>query len=171
MYLKGTRFKLVVDHRPMETLSKIHTKTLSRLQQQLSEYNFLIEYRPGRDNQVADALSRNPVDEISAMGLTDDHLRELQRKDDFVRQYFALDNPQPHVKVVEDSYMARFKPYLDGSPDRLLYYVHRGQGGEQRRLLVLPQVLREEILKASHMGRFSGHGGREKTLDRIQEAY
>ena len=37
VYLTSNRFKLVVDHRPMETLSTIHTKTLNRLQQQMSK--------------------------------------------------------------------------------------------------------------------------------------
>ena len=171
VYLKGNRFKLIVDHRPMETLRTIHTKTLNRLQQQMNEYNFFIEYRPGKDNQVADALSRNPVDAINAMGLSNDNLREMQRKDGFCRQYFALFNPQPHEKTVEDAYMARVKNNLEAKADGLLYYNLNRQGHERGQVLVLPKVLHTEILKAAHTSRFAGHGGAEKTTERILRQY
>ena len=58
VYLHGSKFKLLVDNRPMTALSAMHTKTLTRLQQQMSQHNFVVEYLPGKDNKVADALSR-----------------------------------------------------------------------------------------------------------------
>jgi hypothetical protein len=99
VFLHGVKFKLLVDHKPMETLNTIHRKTFNRLQELMTEYNFIVEYRPGNKNQVADALSRNAVDSVSAinaMGLSDDNLRELQRKDPFVRQVFYKMNEQVH---------------------------------------------------------------------------
>jgi hypothetical protein len=77
-FLHGVRFKLLVDHKPMESLNTIHRKTFTRLQELMNEFNFIVEYRPGNQNQVADALSRNAVDSVSAinaMGLSDDNLR------------------------------------------------------------------------------------------------
>ena len=59
VYLQGWHFELFTDHKPLETLSKIHKKTLNRLQEQMLEYSFRINYRKGLDNTVADALSRN----------------------------------------------------------------------------------------------------------------
>ena len=61
VYLVGKRFTLCTDHKPLETLSTTHTKTLNRLQQLMLEYEFDIEYKKGEDNTVADFLSRNVV--------------------------------------------------------------------------------------------------------------
>ena len=61
VYLRGRRFTLYTDHKPLETLSTVHTKTLNRLQQQLLEFDFDIRYKEGKENTVADALSRNTV--------------------------------------------------------------------------------------------------------------
>ena len=59
MYLRGKHFKLFTDHKPLEMLSNVHKKTLNRLEQQLLEYDFNINYRQGACNSAADALSRN----------------------------------------------------------------------------------------------------------------
>ena len=61
VYLRGRRFTLYTDHKPLETLSTVHTKTLNRLQQQLLEFDFDIRYKEGKENTAADALSRNTV--------------------------------------------------------------------------------------------------------------
>jgi hypothetical protein len=59
VYLIGKQFTLVTDHRPLEHLGSVHTKTLNRLQHLMLEYDFMIKYRAGEENAVADYLSRN----------------------------------------------------------------------------------------------------------------
>ena len=49
------------EDRKFETLSKVHKKTLNRLQEQMLEYDFVICYKKGIDNTAADALSRNVI--------------------------------------------------------------------------------------------------------------
>ena len=82
-YLRGRRFTLFMDHKPLESLSTMHTKTLNGLQQQLLEFDFDIRYKEGKGNTAADALSRNTV-----AALNDDSgtLRQAQTAD-------ALCNP------------------------------------------------------------------------------
>jgi hypothetical protein len=52
------QFTLCTDHRPLETMSTLHKKTLNNLQLLMLKFNFVIEYKEGWRNTVADALSR-----------------------------------------------------------------------------------------------------------------
>jgi hypothetical protein len=51
-------FTLCTDHRPLETMSTVHKKTLNNLQLLMLKLNFVIENKEGWRNTVADALSR-----------------------------------------------------------------------------------------------------------------
>ena len=77
VYLTGKHFYLYTDHKPIKKLSSVHKRTLNRLQQMMMEYSFRIRYKPGKDNVVADNLSRNP---ISAIDIGRKELIELQEK-------------------------------------------------------------------------------------------
>jgi hypothetical protein len=54
VYLIGKQFTLVTDHRLLEHLGSVHTKTLNRLQHLMLEYDFTIKYMAGEENAVAD---------------------------------------------------------------------------------------------------------------------
>ena len=56
-YLKGKRFILYTDHKPLEKLGHLHSKTMNRLQTALLEHDFVIQYKKG-SNMPADYLSR-----------------------------------------------------------------------------------------------------------------
>lgn len=59
-YLYGTRFKILTDHQPLTfSLSARNTNAkLKRWKAYLEEHDYTIEYKPGKSNVVADALSR-----------------------------------------------------------------------------------------------------------------
>ena len=57
-YLRPNPFVLYTDHRPLETLKKAHTRTFGRLQMMMEKFHFEIRYVPGKENSVADYLSR-----------------------------------------------------------------------------------------------------------------
>jgi hypothetical protein len=44
VHLRGWHFKLFTDHKPLEKLGKVHTKTLNRLQQMMNLFSFEIIY-------------------------------------------------------------------------------------------------------------------------------
>lgn len=67
-YLWGRHFKIITDHQPIKYLNRKYTgKEFSQRTQRwllkLQEYQFDIEYLKGKDNKVADFLSRIPTDE------------------------------------------------------------------------------------------------------------
>jgi len=56
--LKGKIFLLFTNHKPLEKLGTVHTKTLYRIQEAMMEYNFEIHYKKG-EGIPADFLSHN----------------------------------------------------------------------------------------------------------------
>ncbi len=58
-YLKGKQFILFTDHKPLEKMGHLHTKTMNRLQAALLEHDFVIQYKKG-EIMPADYLSRLP---------------------------------------------------------------------------------------------------------------
>ncbi len=56
VYLKGRKFTLYTDHKPLEKLSTVHTKMLNRLQQIMSDHDFIIQHKKGSE-MPADFLS------------------------------------------------------------------------------------------------------------------
>jgi hypothetical protein len=46
-YLRGKQFILFTDHKPLEKLGHLHTKTLNRLQTALLEHDFVVQYKKG----------------------------------------------------------------------------------------------------------------------------
>jgi hypothetical protein len=57
-FLITGRFALYTDHRPLCKLSSVHVKTLNRLQQKMTELHPDIKFIEGKNNIVADFLSR-----------------------------------------------------------------------------------------------------------------
>ena len=87
VYLKGTRFKVMSDHGPLKWLwSKVGMAgRIGRWQAKLLEYAdglLDVQFIPGKENQVADGLSRMPdILELS----NDVFLKEQEEDEDFVK--------------------------------------------------------------------------------------
>ena len=69
-YLIGAHILLETDHKPLEWLntaksSKSRSQRLERWSLELRAFQFSIIHHPGSTNQLADALSRNPVSVVS----------------------------------------------------------------------------------------------------------
>jgi len=55
-YLKGKKFILYTDHKPLEQLGHLHSKTMNHFQTALLVHDFVIQYKKGSD-MPADYLS------------------------------------------------------------------------------------------------------------------
>ena len=84
--LRGRHFTLFTDHKPLEKLGKVHTKTLNRLQETMNQFDFEIIYKKGSE-MPADFLSRNIVDSIS---LSNEELIKQQDLDPFIKTIKAF---------------------------------------------------------------------------------
>ena len=66
-YLYGRKFLLITDHRPLVWIHNLKDSNsrLGRWKIKLSEYDYDIIYKLGKINSNADALSRNPTDNLN----------------------------------------------------------------------------------------------------------
>ena len=68
-YIYGKHFTIKTDHRPLTYLFSMTNPSskLTRMRLELEEYDFTVEYLKGKDNFVADALSRINIKEFKNM--------------------------------------------------------------------------------------------------------
>ena len=74
----GRKFKVENDHQPLKAIfSKPNSRAPSRIQRfmlRLQRYDFTLEYIPGKQMNVADALSRNYLKEVPNQEITDSEM-------------------------------------------------------------------------------------------------
>jgi transposase InsO family protein len=171
-YLRGTKYPVIVksDHRNLRTF--MTTKELNARQarwaEELSSYNFVIEHVKGKENIVADALSRRPdyeeakeVDRSLQMfkekeeGLvlnkelkvgminidTQDNINEE------IQKATKEDGRYPEIPVDDDGY-------------------RRFNG-----LILVPKTMEEAVMKRYHDDVREGHPGEARTVEKIQRNY
>ena len=65
-YVYGTRFIVRSDHRPLVYLFSLRdpTSKLNRIRLELQEFSFDVQYVKGKDNVIADALSRVSIEDL-----------------------------------------------------------------------------------------------------------
>ena len=137
---------MYTDHRPLEKLSRVHTHTLHRLQQLMNEYQFVICYKPGKDNVVADFLSRNP---ITAIDIERVDLQALQEEDPLIKQLLEDMNAK--------STSERWKKLRERlvRKNGILFFIK----DDRKRAIFAPQHLTKQILEAAHNSLVGGHMG------------
>ena len=172
-YLRGSSCVVITDNSAVSYIS--HKKELTSLEQRwmarLADYDITYKYRPGKENVVADALSRvrnigNGDTEIKEydddeveLGLVEtvpmmerDKLRIEQNNDSVIRKALLIASKNGYVGrlVVRDGVLYEKR---EGYDDRLM----------------VPSSLVGEVLRGAHED--NGHQGIERTTQKINEMY
>ena len=187
IYLLGSKpFTVFTDHASLRTAIKSPhlSQRMARWLSFFAEYNFSVEYKPGKLNVIADALSRRPdlfepakpqvfrADEdpdaevnllrsVPQSSSLDDVRVAYTHDDDCQRLISHLSDAEAHpAKSLSERLRARRWRYA--LENGLLYY--RVESDDDWRIVVPHDVkLRQRIMYEYHDSPMSGHLGREKT--------
>ena len=154
-YLRGRHFTLFTDHKPLEKLGKVHSKTLNRLQEAMNSYDFEICYKKGEE-MPADFLSRNIV---SAIGWSNEQMIKFQTDDPMI---FNLKEFLLHRKLHPDPKCRSVVRFLaDDSfiEDDLVWKRVKRVNEPSRVVLYLPAQLKDKVLQEAHGTLLAGHDG------------
>ena len=167
-HLKGRRFLLFTDHKPMENLGKVHTKTLYRIQEAMMHYDFEIHYQKGAE-MPADYLSRN-LASIHDL-IPDGVVATAQQGDPSLKAILAyLKHGTVPPDKTERHLITRYahKCFIDKD---LLWIRLYDQNLGTRSLIMVPDSLRHRLISQFHNSWFGGHEGIHKTIQRMQLYY
>ena len=155
-YLLGNHFTIQTDHSALTWLASMREtcKRLARWAIALSEFDFVIHYRKGKENTNADFLSRNFTEKsmfsIETTKEVEMDMREEQKKDEWCKNI----KNQPEYEEIQG----------------LIFRREFDQFGLKRRLCV-PYKMRDEMLHEWHDSMKCAHMGRFRTLHRLKSRY
>jgi len=149
-YLYGRRFTVQTDHRALKWLLNLQgpSSRLTRWAMKLSEYDFVVEHRPGTQMRHADALSRSVNVIKEELVLSKENIRDKQETDELCEKY----------KQYEDFW---------SDEDGILYY----QAPKTYPRVVIPTALVPTVLACNHELPFTAHQGVRRTVDFISRKY
>ena len=173
-YLWGAAFEIWTDHQPLVSIFKKPTKCarMNRWILEMREFKYRIFYVKGKDNVVADQLSR-PVqvvrvvtDTRNYLGLTKEEFRNEQLKDERWKEMIEyLENTaKVPTRLTPRSTLHHFQ-----MSEGVLYYCLETKFGGIDFNMVVPDAYRQKALKVAHEA--VGHLGQLKTLRKAEELF
>lgn len=189
-YLLGRKFTIYTDHESLKWLKSMRLNRdlsgrIARYQMFLQEFEYEPLYRKGESNGNADALSRMYSDDANInviIGTTEEVNTSLsdvakhQRNDSelqHVIRYLETDNNTlPEDKSIRDQLLYETKSNKYILLDKVLYHkrVNPLDNDIQYRLVV-PKILRHEILFSIHGSTLAAHLGLHKTYEKLLPRY
>lgn len=154
-FLEGYYFTVVTDHQALKWLNSVKNPSgrLARWALELQQYDFEIKYNNGKQNVVADELSRNPVyaTDSEEGDWYKKKLREINRNPEENEDYRIQEN-KLYKKITNTAYGVKLNP-------------------ESEWKLCAPKQERDTILRENHDEPKAGHLGTSKTLTRVAQRY
>ena len=177
-FLLGNCFKLLSDHKPLCWLRQMRNPQpkMARWILQLEEYEFDIDYVKGKQNGVADALSRLAV-EINNLNvknlennITIEDLKTAQQNTVYIVQIIEAIKKNDWTSVNTETsilkHFAAIKEELFVDND-ILYR----QAYDETFQVILAPTLHNRILSIMHDSAIGGHLGIDRTVARIAEYF
>ena len=167
--LRGRRFILFTDHKPLATCPEAQGKFLTELQLLSLEFDFVIQHKKG-SNMPADFLSRSGLElEVHAISLTPTSMADYQNRDPEIRALidFRATGRWPnylnrHIRMAMQQKESCFTTNIHRP-----LLVRTNAKIQVRNLLYAPRCLRNDILKEAHGHCLAGHSAIERTQERI----
>ncbi|KAF1316972.1 reverse transcriptase, partial [Globisporangium splendens] len=195
VYLLGEKqFAIYTDHASLRTAVKTPhlSQRMARWFSFFAEYNFVVHYKPGKSNILADALSRRPdydpknksddtngacrlCEDVNAIatGVTSTVQEEITEgyKQDEACQELIKYFKNPSEKALQNlPPRARSRVHRYSMHNELLYYTV-DEGDPARIVVPNDEGLRHRLLYEYHGSPSSGHLGREKTFLNLSRDY
>ncbi|MCI00250.1 transposon TF2-1 polyprotein, partial [Trifolium medium] len=153
-YVLGNKFIIRTDQRSLKSLmdQSLQTPEQQAWLHKFLGYDFKIEYKPGKDNQAADALSR-----MFMFAWSEPHsvfLDELKAK-------LTVD---PHLKQLIDTYTHSTEPSQYTVREGLLYW-------KDRLMIPAEEEIVQKLLHEFHSSPIGGHAGITRTLARLKAQF
>ncbi|KAK2970692.1 hypothetical protein RJ640_023897, partial [Escallonia rubra] len=164
-YLAMLRFIVRIDNTAVShflSQSKLTSKQ-ARWQELLAEFNFMLEYRAGSTNNVADALSRRAeLNQVALMAMN-----AIVRADSRV----AINIGQKIKKALTRDPVAQQLLKLIESGKTRQFWQEDGLLMTKGRRVYVPRVddLRRTLIRECHDTLWAGHAGGERTLALLQQ--
>jgi hypothetical protein len=163
-YIEGKDVHVFTDHKPNITFTSnpLMTRRQARWADELMSYNIHWHYKPGLQNTVADALSRYPVKEGKILLATT--ARSVGNKTKRLAQ------ANPFLDRVKHGYLN--DPWF-ANPANTDHFTVVDGIYTLADAIVVPAYdnLRQQVLRECHDMPYSGHPGRDKTLQLVQHMF
>uniref|UniRef100_H3H7K4 RNA-directed DNA polymerase n=1 Tax=Phytophthora ramorum TaxID=164328 RepID=H3H7K4_PHYRM len=177
LHLLGSEpFVIYTDHASLRTATNSPhlSQSMARWLSFFAEYNFRVEYKPGKLNVLADALSRRPDYELAHISrvTTDlyDRIRLAYRDDENLSPIVRFLTAGTEAKPAWLTPRHRARLHCYAWVDGLLHY--RVDPADPPRIVVPnDEDLKYDILQEAHDVPSSGHLGREKTFLSVSQVF
>jgi hypothetical protein len=156
-YLLGNRIIVITDHRSLQYLAtqdKLSARQ-TRWSEFLQQFDYEIRYRPGRDNQVADSLSRRPDHTLAAI-----HQSSLNIDSELLETIKAEYDNDPATKQIITNGHSNYKV-----TNAMIYTL------DDKLYVPSNDSIITRIIAEHHDTPLNGHLGEHKTFERVSRSY